>query len=210
MFKHWKKEHLRKLAEARKIGRVDEDIGEMIDFINSLDDYYTTSTCSGRITFITIPESGKKNESEFHFKKHEAVDGKQMFEHLLELSKNMSDDVQCSSVGKTPKADLRRATVWFRMEGLITHIGARTLEDANKMLSLARLAGLKKSTLFSAQRQIIVEVNTSERIDAIASDKGKVVIPKDYFMFIVKKANSKLKRVKQRNNLFFDILKQSF
>lgn len=33
-------------------GSVDEPIVELVDFINSLDNYFTTSSCSGRIVVL--------------------------------------------------------------------------------------------------------------------------------------------------------------
>ena len=183
---------MQKLADARKIGRVDEDIGTMIDFLNSKDAFYTTSTCSGRITLITLPESGRKDESLFVHKKHTFVDADAMFETLKELVTRTDEEV------------------WFRMEGLIMHVGCKTLENANALLACARVAGLKKSTIFSAQKQIIVEINTSQKIDTLVAERGTIVVPKAYFTRLVEKANSKLKEVKKKNEQFFSILKQTF
>lgn len=192
MFDEWKKLHMNKLKLARAENLVDEDIGEMIDFLNSLKEYYTTSTCSGRITLITVPDSGRKDEAEFVGKKHSVQDADELWDTLNELVKRTNDEV------------------WFRMEGLIMHIGCRTIEDANKLLAVVRIFGLKKSSLFSACRQFIVEVNGSEKIDAPVAVNGKVIVTRDYFNFLVKKANSKLNRVKKRNDEFFELLKQSF
>jgi len=43
---------MRKLERAKKNEEVDPEILSLLDFINSLPDFYTTSSCSGRICLL--------------------------------------------------------------------------------------------------------------------------------------------------------------
>ena len=44
-----------------KKGGIDEPIAQLIGFINELDDYVTTSSCSGRVAlFCEVPEAKKR------------------------------------------------------------------------------------------------------------------------------------------------------
>jgi len=188
MFAEWKEKHMKKLVSARKKGLVDDDIVELINVINKCEEYYTTSSCSGRIVLLTIPKSGKKNDSEFLFKKHSPTQN--FWDKLVELTENCSEEI------------------WFRMEGLILHVGCKDLLSAQKLLSIARNAGLKKSVIFNTSKQFIVEIQSSERIDAIVGGKGFVWIDKKYFELLLKKANNKLKQVKEKNKKLLELLKK--
>lgn len=50
-FKQWKKQCLNKLDLSKK-GNIDEDIKTLVSFLNNSDNYFTTSSCSGRIILI--------------------------------------------------------------------------------------------------------------------------------------------------------------
>ncbi|RXM29870.1 tRNA wybutosine-synthesizing protein 3-like [Acipenser ruthenus] len=50
-FKQWKKQCLSKVDFSKK-GSVDEDIKNIVSFINDCHNYFTTSSCSGRIILI--------------------------------------------------------------------------------------------------------------------------------------------------------------
>ncbi len=65
-FEKEKKDCLSKIDKSKK-GSIDKKIKELVDLINSLKDYYTTSSCSGRILLIKRPKSGKKCDVDFLF-----------------------------------------------------------------------------------------------------------------------------------------------
>lgn len=50
-FLQYKKQCMSKIDLSKK-GSVDEDISDVVAFINDSDNYFTTSSCSGRITLI--------------------------------------------------------------------------------------------------------------------------------------------------------------
>src|SRR3989338_3859317 len=74
MFDYFAKEKsdfLKKKDKSRK-GCVDDDIKELIKIINSKKDYYTTSSCAGRIVLLEM-KSKKKNECNWIFAKHDKI-----------------------------------------------------------------------------------------------------------------------------------------
>ena len=131
-----KKDCLNKIDKSKK-GLVDKEIKQLVDHINSLPDYYTTSSCSGRILLIKRPKSGKKCDVEFLFSKHGKVD----FNEIKNKLKN------------TPEEDL-----WFRQESMILHVACRTIENAQKILDLSTLAGFKHSGIITTRKKIVVEI----------------------------------------------------
>lgn len=50
-FSQWKKQCVNKLDLSKK-GSVDEDIEHVVSLINSCEEFFTTSSCSGRVILI--------------------------------------------------------------------------------------------------------------------------------------------------------------
>jgi len=67
-----KKEFLSKKDKSRK-GSVDNKIKKLVNKINSLPDFYTTSSCSGRILILALPKSNKKNKVQHLFVSHRKI-----------------------------------------------------------------------------------------------------------------------------------------
>ena len=79
MFDYFSKEKsdfLKKKDKSKK-GCVDKDIKEIADEINSKKDYYTTSSCSGRIVLLEM-KSKRKDECNWIFANHDKVDFNEM------------------------------------------------------------------------------------------------------------------------------------
>ncbi|RLG31761.1 hypothetical protein DRN97_09000, partial [Methanosarcinales archaeon] len=53
----------KKAVERLRIRGADEEIAPIINRINNFDDFFTTSSCSGRIVLICLPEIGAKREA---------------------------------------------------------------------------------------------------------------------------------------------------
>lgn len=51
IFSQWKRQCLTKLDQSKK-GSVDGDIKHVVSLLNSCEEYFTTSSCSGRIIVI--------------------------------------------------------------------------------------------------------------------------------------------------------------
>lgn len=80
----------RRALEALATGSgIDEDIMEILDEINRREEYYTTSSCSGRIVLISLPEAGAKKEAKFVAKWHRPVS----FEELQNSLKIWADNM---------------------------------------------------------------------------------------------------------------------
>jgi tRNA wybutosine-synthesizing protein 3 len=165
---------LYKPDKSRK-GDVDKPIISMIDYINSLNDYYTTSSCSGRIYLLT--EADKKPDVKWLYVSHEKVAVKRIIDVLKELPKQR---------------------VWLRQENMILHVACRTIDDANKMLKIARDIGFRRSGIIADSNIIIVEICSTEKMDLPVADKGKLLVNKKYVKFIVKIANEKFLKGREK------------
>lgn len=172
-FNKEKKEFLGKKDKSRK-GSVDEKIKKLVNRINSLEDFYTTSSCAGRVLLSAIPKSNKKNNVQYLFCSHKKI------KHS-DLNK---------TIKKLPKDD-----VWLKVEPAILHVACKSIDYAKKFLNTARDIGFRRSGIISiGKSKIILELVGTEKIEAIVSKKGKLLIDKDYLKVLVKEGNMKLER----------------
>ena len=136
-FENQKKTFLEKLDRSKK-GSIDQKAKKIIQAINECTDYYTTSSCSGRVYFWK--GNGKKNETKWIRVSHDIVN--KDFFYLDGIS----------------------GMVWFRLEGFIIHIACRDIKAANTLLSMAKEI-YKKSCILSASNKIIVEIRGGEFLE---------------------------------------------
>ncbi|ASJ16565.1 hypothetical protein A3L04_05490 [Thermococcus chitonophagus] len=177
-FERAKKDALMSLEIALRKGEVDEDIIPLLEKINSMENYFTTSSCSGRISVMEMPHFGDKVNAKWLGKWHREV----KFEEVMEAIKKH-----------------REGQLWLLVRSPILHVGARTLEDAVKLVNLAVSCGFKYSNIKSiSDRKLIVEIRSTERLDALLGENGELLVSEDYIRRLVNVANAQLKRFKDK------------
>lgn len=183
-FEKEKKDCLNKIDKSKK-GSIDKRIKELVDLINSLKDYYTTSSCSGRILLIKKPKSGKKCDVDFLFASHNKVSSEEIKSYLKNI----------------PEQDL-----WFRQESMILHVACRTIENAQKILDLSNRTGFKHSGIITTRKKIVVEIIGSEQFDTIIAKHGKVFVGDKYLRLLVDEANKKLEINSRKIKKFYKLV----
>ncbi len=178
-FESDKKTTLNKIDKSKK-GSIDKPIKPLINKINKNPNFYTTSSCSGRIVLLSKP-STKKQDINWLFKSHKKVSLKQISSAL-------------SSLPNSP--------VWFRFEPLILHITAKNIKNAQSLINKARSIGFKRSGIQSTKNKTAVEIASTEIISTIIADKGKLLVSDDYLKRLVKEANKKLKINKNKTKKY--------
>lgn len=188
-FDKYKKEILGK-KDKSSIGDYDEKIQELCNKINSMNDYYTTSSCSGRITLVKY--NNKKLPGLFIFRIHE----KTSFE---EIKKELD---------KTAKET--KELVYLKQEPCLIVVSCRNSESQKKLFSAARNNGWKKSGIISTDKRFIIELMSTENISLPVVNNGKILINDDYLKFLIDEANKKLEltwgkieRLKELINISF-------
>lgn len=173
---------LGKPDKSRK-GEVDEAAWPFINTINSLKDFYTTSSCAGRIDTFLEPASGKKHDAQWLFVTHGEAEE-------IEVLKSLES--------------LPEETVWLRMEPPIFHVACRDLSAAERLLKVCQSHGFKRSGIISMggrsarQQRVMLEVLGNERIDTPVAIDGKLLFDHSYIKFLVQKANEKLLETRKR------------
>jgi len=186
----WDKEERMESLEMKICeGEVDEEILPIVEKINSNPDYFTTSSCAGRIVLIEMPDLGDKEAAEFLGKWHREV---RVEEVIAEFSKAKNN-----------------TTVFLLAQSPIIHIRCRNLESAVKLRNIAVESGLKYSTLKSLTLssknepiKVVVEILSSENIHVPVARSGKFFPDRDYLAFLVENANQALKRAREKLERF--------
>lgn len=170
-FNTWKYNALKKSDKSKK-GSIDKQIKPLIDKINNINNYFTTSSCSGRITIRIRPDSNSKKDVEFLYESHKPA-------ALSSLKKSFKN---------IPKQQL-----WFRFEPAILHVACKCLDDANMLLKKAIPLFKHSGIISTAKNKIIVEIRGSEFIDAPIASNGHLIIDEEYIILLIKEANNKLR-----------------
>ncbi|WP_456472765.1 tRNA(Phe) 7-((3-amino-3-carboxypropyl)-4-demethylwyosine(37)-N(4))-methyltransferase Taw3 [Methanocaldococcus sp.] len=176
MFDIDKKRTLMNLNLAIEEGLVDKDIIPILEKINSLKDYYTTSSCIGRIGIMVIPkDKNPKLHSKWLGKWHNYP----TFDELKSCLKN------------------EKGYIIFVMNSPILHIACRNIESAKKLLESAIHNGLKASSIKSiTNRRVIVEILTTYKVDAPIGE-DEIFIDDNYLKFLLDYSIMKLKRARE-------------
>ncbi|HID69753.1 MAG TPA: hypothetical protein EYP35_04660 [Desulfobacterales bacterium] len=171
--KNTEKESLTAIGKQKN--EIDKDILPLLELINSMDEYVTLSSCSGRIAVMDMPDFGNKLESVFIGKWHHPIS----FKEVLDAAKKGS------------------RTTWLIMFPPIIHIACRDLEAAEKLMRTANEAGFRRCGIISL-RNNVVEIASLERVEVPIATHGNLVLDDNALRTIVDIANKKLERSKNK------------
>jgi Uncharacterized conserved protein len=179
------------------IGKWDKKIKPLCGKINSLDDFYTTSSCSGRV--ILMIQQEKKENDLFLKVWHDKISFNELKGELNNLIKNKIVISKRTSLGLSVNGRVDRLTtlgkiIKFKLEPPIIHIACRDLKNATEMLEKAKYIGFKRSSILTCDRNIILELNTSERMEFPIIKDGKILVDEEFLRLIVKISNEKLEK----------------
>jgi len=166
----------------------DKPIVKLCDKVNSMKDYFTTSSCSGRIVLIIGNE--RKMPGLFLFRTHEKVS----FEVLKEeIEKACEKSKDCGGGGEM---------ISFKQEPCVLTISCRDLESQRKLFDIARNNGWKKSGIVSTDRKFMLELMSTENISFPVINNGKILVDDEFLRIVVGKANDNLIRSWEKINRF--------
>jgi len=162
----------------------DKKILKLCKKINSLKNYYTTSSCSGRV--VLMINQDKKDRDLFINVYHDLIS----FERLKKDLKNI--------VKKNKKL------IKFKLDPCALHVSCRTSEDAKELCNKAKLAGWKECGLISFKNKI-AELKSTEKLEFPIIDKDKILVNDEFLKIIVDESNKKLRKgwdkIEKLNNL---------
>ena len=173
-----RKTALEKYEIAKNTKKVDKDIISILEIINATQEYYTTSSCSGRIGIMEIPRIGDKVNAKFLGKWHWEVN----FEELIRTISNY-----------------KNGELFFLVQSAIIHVVAKDIEHATIILKISRNVGFKYSTIHDIKQQgTLVEVLSTENLNVPIGESGELLVDEKYLRFLLKQGNETLRRIKQK------------
>jgi len=172
-----KRRAIEKLQKAMEMKKVDERAKPIIDKINSLFDYFTTSSCSGRIVLLEIPSAGRKRKARFLGKWHEEV----KIENVMEAIKKA-----------------RHGEIWFLVQSPIFHVSTISIKNARILLNAAIQSGFKYSSIKALNGKIVVEILSTEKMDVPVGKDGNLYVSKEYMEMLVNISNMLLRRMHKK------------
>ena len=172
-FLECKKSALAKLQKAQKEKKVDEGVQPILYIINESDDYYTSSSCYGRIVMLEIPNIGDKRAANFLGKWHRTID----VNELLDASRK-------AKIGQ----------IWLLSQSPIIHITTKTNEAADKLLKTAIACSFKNSGIKSLKKRIVVEVCSTERLDIPVGKDGVLFCSREHLELLTNISNEIFKK----------------
>ena len=173
-FKMVKERHRQTLQTALKQKKVDRQAISLCLFLEKTKNYFTSSTCSGRIVLLKVNKQETKQDSAFIAKWHSATTIEKIWTALL---------------GKTT------GEIWFKQEPFILHIGCMDFENAKSLLQIAKECGIKRAGINSAKEgKFMLELIGAQNIAFPVKKSGKILFEKKQLKYIVKRANEKLEK----------------
>lgn len=168
------------------VGQWDNHILELCNKINSFEDYYTTSSCSGRI--VLIVDQTKKQSDLFVKVYHDKINFEELKRDLdgtLDMNKNIK----------------------FKLEPCALHVACRTLKDAQELYDKAKLAGWKRSGIIATNKRFMVELNSTEKLEFPIIRNKKILVDDEFLRIVLEDANKKLekswKKIEKLNHLIY-------
>lgn len=166
--KNW---HVGQFERSVRENQVDLEVMPLCRFINLQDNFFTSSSCSGRT--VLLDTDGKKNRSRWTGKWHGEVTGDELFSALKKPSEN---------------------TVFFKTEPFIIHIVCKTIEDCKMILKAKENAGIRRGGVFSiSEGKNVVEIMGSNKLEFPVKDKGVILVDETHLLFVLDEANSRIR-----------------
>jgi len=164
------KEHaMQKLQQAIESNQVDTTIIPVLTKINRYPNYFTTSSCAGRIQLMELPQIGDKKNAKILGKWHKTITPTILTNAISTASKGM---------------------IWMLAQSPIIHITTTNYQDADILLKKAIQAGFKNSGIKPQGKQIHLEICSTERLDAPIGSDGALFGSSDYINLLVKISNN--------------------
>jgi tRNA wybutosine-synthesizing protein 3 len=181
-----KEEFRKRLMHDLDIGYLDRDILDVLQKIFDFPEYFTLSSCSGRISLVDAVMPWERDESTVIFKKHSPI----TVEELRHLMRQKAV-----------------RTMWLVVTGPIIHVSSRSLSDALRIIEVARKAGMKHSGIISSSKKgVVAELVSGVHVSAPLKRGADVLVADRFIPVIASIANKALLAGKDRLNRLRTVL----
>lgn len=184
-----KKRNMQKLLLAQKLGKVDKKILNLLNTINNIGAYYTTSSCSGRCIVLQLPSIGDKKNAMFLGKWHETFSVEQLNSALAKRDSGL---------------------LFFLCQSPILHVVSKDLAWAELMIEAGLHAGFKNSCLRSFCKKIVVELCSTETLHVPLGKDNSMYVDSSFLYHLTDVSNQLFVRSEEKIKKLDHALKQQF
>lgn len=186
-----KRRFVERLIKEGEAGKVDFDILHFLKEFNTLSNYYTTSSCSGRIMIVSafsLSFAKGKGLTKIIAKWHRPV--------------TLSEVMSALSHGDN---------LWLLVRGPILHVVARDLNSALEFANLAREAGFKRGGILSIKEWgVVIEIESDDRLDVPVKVNGELILGERSLSEMIDVANETLMFGKLRLTRLIRLIESKF
>ncbi|XP_074545064.1 tRNA wybutosine-synthesizing protein 3 homolog [Halichoeres trimaculatus] len=186
-FSLWKTQCLGKLDHSKK-SSVDEDIQHVVSLLNGCEQFFTTSSCSGRVILVDgVPQSSgvQKQDCVWLFVSHQKCKSEEL---VSGLSRSSADAV-------------------LKFEPFVLHVQCRELKDAQLLHAVAVNSGFRNSGLTVGRTgKILMAVRSTHGLEVPLSRNGLLLVDHEYIKFLAQIANEKMEENLRRIERFYQNL----
>lgn len=157
-------------------GFIDKEIESLVFAINRTSDFYTTSSCAGRILLLFRPDTKNKSEVVWIYKSHEVSDFGKIKDSLNKfIAENRTEGV-----------------ITLKQEPMIVHVETRDIDCAQRLIIRACDAGFKRKSIIGIKRRTVVEITSSHFIDFPIGENSRLFCSEEYLEWVLGFANRNL------------------
>ena len=176
-----KEKAMETLKKAMENNEVDKKAIPIIEKLNGIDEFFTTSSCSGRIAIMELPSIGNKIDARF-------------------LGK-WDDKIKIQDI-KNALENAEKGEIWMLAQPPIFHVSASDVNAASKLIKVAKQSGFKNSGIRSIGKRVTVEVRSTEEVDVPLGIDGKLLCDEKYLSLLVSIANEIMDRIEKKLKVF--------
>ncbi len=186
-FEKRKKKAMEKLRQALTLNKVDAEVMPIINLLNSFPQWFTTSSCAGRLALLSKGGIRSKYDAAFWFKTHDPG-------VFHQVKRRLPRDF--------------KGQLWLLVSPPMFHVAARTLKDALLLQQLARHARLGYTKIQSISPSIIVEVLGTGNMAIPIGQDGQIFISSLHLERVLELAAKMLAEDQARMWKWYDLLKE--
>jgi tRNA wybutosine-synthesizing protein 3 len=185
-------------ADKSPEGTLDAPIIPLLNTLNHHPSYFTTSSCSGRVSILAQPKHSttinkKARGGAWLFVSHDPADPDSVLSLLFP-----------TEATQQPESELV-----LRFEPLIIAVECKDLSSAQSLVSIAISSGFRESGITSAGKRVIVAIRCSIRLEVPLGTTDTVMVSPEFVRYLVGVANEKMEANRKRTEGFFRALQRS-
>jgi len=203
LFDKQKSDCFSKIDLSRK-GSIDEPILKIIETLNTHKNYFSLSSCSGRI--VVLREGGSPIDA------HQDEASNELTSSVVKAGcawihvdhEVVDVDKVLQLIQQHTESQITKGCVVIKFEPLVLHIQCRSTEHAKLLHTVAIEAGFRNSGItLGKSGKVVSAVRSTHALEVpVSDDSGKLLVSPDYIKFILRKSNTKLEENFRRIALF--------